>query len=86
MKRKKLTQRLGIWAIIVAGILMIPYITNAPWTTYDFVFAGIVLYILAIFFELITINMKSSRSRFFVGTVILMLIVLILGWAATGPD
>lgn len=86
MKPKNLTQRLGIWAIIVAGILTIPYITNAPWTTFDFTLAGMILYIMAVFYELATRNMKSLKSRLFVAAGVLIMIVLILGWAATGSD
>lgn len=86
MKSKNLTNRLAIWAVIVAGVLSIPYLTNAPWTSGDFIFAGIVLYTLAVFYELITRNMKGLKPRLLVGLGFLVLIVLIIGWAATGPD
>jgi CDP-diglyceride synthetase len=84
--KHKLTKRISIWAVVVAGILLIPFITNAPWTSFDYVFAGIVLFILSIIYEFTTINMKNVKNKLIVGAVILMVIILIMGWAATGSD
>ena len=86
MKTKNLNKKIGIWAIIIAGLLMIPYITNAPWTSFDYIFAGIVLSALAATFEFLTRNAKGLKPRLIVGAGILVVIVLIIGWAATGPD
>ena len=86
MKQKNIPQRLGIWALIIAAILMIPYLTSAPWTSFDFILAATVLFTLATIYELATKNMKSLKSRLMIGAGILILIVLIMGWAATGSD
>jgi uncharacterized membrane protein YfhO len=88
MKNKNIhntKKRLTIWAVVVIAILMIPFLTNAPWTGSDYVFAGIVLFILATAYELITKNLKNKLHHVFVGGAILLIIVLIIGWAATGP-
>jgi uncharacterized membrane protein YfhO len=78
-------KRLGIWAIVVMAILMIPFLTNAPWTGSDYIFAGVVLFVLATAYELITRNLKNKFHHVLVGGAILLIIVLIIGWAATGP-
>lgn len=84
--KPNILKRLGLWAGVVSGILMIPLLAKFPWTTFDFVFAGSVLFVLATFYELTTRNMTNHRHRLIVGIVVLLLIVLIQGWAAAGPD
>lgn len=84
--KKNIKKRLSIWAIVIAGILMIPFLTQAPWTKGDFIFAGAVLFTLATIYEVTTRNMKNVKSKLIVAAVLLGVIVLILGWAATGPD
>jgi len=86
MKTEKMKKRLGIWALVVAGILMIPFLTQAPWTKGDFILAGAVLLTLAAIYEITTRNMKNVKNKLIVAAVLLGTIVLILGWAATGPD
>lgn len=83
---KNMTKKLGIWALVVAGILMIPLLTQAPWSAGDFIFAGIVLFILATIYEFTTRNMTSLKQKLLVGIILLGVIILIVGWAATGPD
>ncbi len=84
--KHKLTKRISIWAVVIAGILLIPFITNAPWTSFDYILAGIILFILSSIYEFTTINMKNVKNKLIVGAVILMVIILIMGWAATGSD
>jgi len=86
MKAKNLQKRLGIWVIVVAGVLMIPFLTKAPWTQGDYIFAGAVLFILATIYEITTRNIKSFKHKLIVAAVLLGIIALIIGWAATGPD
>jgi hypothetical protein len=83
---KSLKKRLGVWAIVVAGVLMIPLLTKAQWTQGDYVFAGTVLFVLAAIYELATRNTRNFKHKLIVAAVLLGVIVLIIGWAATGPD
>jgi hypothetical protein len=78
-------KRLGVSAVIVALVLMIPFVTNAPWTGSDYLFAGIVLSLCALVYVFATKNMPSRRSKALVAAAILLFIFLVIGWAATGP-
>jgi hypothetical protein len=71
-----------MWAVVVAAVLMIPLLAKAPWTGSDFVFAGVVLFGLAIAYELITKNMTNPKHRIAVGVGAFFVIVLIQAWAA----
>ena len=81
-----ITKRLGVWAVVVAGILMIPFLTQAPWTKGDFIYAGAALFALATIYEITTRNMKNVNQKIIIAAALLGFIVLIIGWAATGPD
>lgn len=85
-KQRNVPLRLTIWAVVVAAILSIPFLANAPWTSSDFIFAGIVLFGCATTYELVTRNMKDAMQRVIVGVAVLFFIVLVLAWAAAGPD
>lgn len=88
MKNKqieKFVKRMSIWALVIAVILMIPVMGNAPWTSGDFIFAGIVLFLCAFVFEFLTRSMKNTSSKIAVGIAIIFFIILVIGWAATGP-
>ena len=86
MKTKSMTKRLSIWALVVAVVLMIPFLTQSPWTAGDYIFAGTVLFILATIYEFVTRNMRNPKHKFFVAVAIFIVIGLILAWAAAGPD
>jgi predicted PurR-regulated permease PerM len=84
MKTKQtnnLVKRLGYWALIVIAILLIPYVGGFPWTLSDFIFAGIVLYGCAAVYELLTKQMANKTHRIAVGAVVVLLLLLIWGWA-----
>lgn len=83
--KRNVPLRLCIWAVVIAGVLLIPYLANAPWTGSDFVFAAIVLSGCAIAYELITRNMTQAKDRALVGASVLFFIFLVIGWAASGP-
>lgn len=85
MKQRNVIKRLGVWAVVVAAVLMIPLLTNAPWTGSDFVFAGIVLSACATVYELATKNMSDFKQRAAVAAAVLFFIFLVMGWAAAGP-
>jgi predicted PurR-regulated permease PerM len=86
MKTTNLNKKISIWAVVIAGVLAIPFITRAPWTLGDYFFAGIVLSILATIYEAVTKKMHSTKQKLIVAAIVLGIIVLIIGWAATGPD
>lgn len=78
---KNITKRLAVWAIVVAGILLIPLLTKVPWTVGDFIFAGVVLYGCASFYELTTRSIENKMQRVVVGFAVAMALILIWGWA-----
>ena len=80
-KQKNIIKRLSYWALIVVAILLIPYIGGFPWTISDFIFAGVVLYGCAAFYELLTRNMANKTHRMTVGAAVALIILLIWGWA-----
>lgn len=86
MSHTNTTKRLTIWAMVVAGILSIPFLAQAPWTAFDFIFAGIVLFGSATVYEVSTRNMKNTMHRVAVAIAVLAFLVLVQAWAAAGPD
>jgi hypothetical protein len=82
---RNLPQRLIVWALAITAVLLIPYLTKAPWTGSDYVFAGIVLSACAGVYELATKNMSHLKHRLVIGLAILFFIFLVIGWAASGP-
>lgn len=83
---KKIVNKLVFWSAVIITILLIPFATKAPWTSFDYIFAGTVLTILATIYEYATRNVTSLKSKSLVGFILLGVIVLIIGWAAGGPD
>ena len=83
--QRNIAKRLSMWAVVVVAVLMIPFLTNAPWTGSDFVFAAIVLSVCATMYELVTRNMSNGKYRVIVGAGVLFFIFLVIGWAASGP-
>lgn len=82
---KGLIKRLAVGELVVAGILLIPFLTKAPWTGSDYLFAGVVLSICSLIYVFVTRNMKNNLHKLGVAAVILFFILLVIGWAATGP-
>lgn len=82
--KNNITKRLSIWALVVAGILMIPLLANAPWTVFDFVFAGVILFGAATIFELATKNMKDSTHKIVIGILVAGTVICI--WAMAVAD
>jgi hypothetical protein len=80
MKSNNVVQRLGIWAVIVGAILLIPLLGKAPWTMGDFIFAGVVLFGAATIYEVMTKKMDRAH-RIAVGFAVAMVVFLIWGWA-----
>lgn len=74
-------KRIGVWALVVAGVLMIPLLSNAPWTGRDFVLAGAVLYGAAVVYETIAHHMSTRMGRVVVGMAVLFAVIAIWAWA-----
>ncbi len=78
-------KKFGIWASLIIVILSIPYVTKAPWTGSDYLFAGIVLFAVAFIFEYVTRHTANIYYKVLVGWGLLVCIALLIGWAASGP-
>lgn len=77
-------KRLMVWAGVVAGVLMIPLVANAPWTGRDFVFAGGVLFGAALGYELATQNIKNSKHQIIIGAGTVAMVLFV--WALAVAD
>jgi Kef-type K+ transport system membrane component KefB len=78
---EKMIKRLLIWAFIVAGVLMVPLLSHAPWTGSDFVFAGIVLFSSAALYEFSADKIKNRNGRIVIGIAVALLVLAIWAWA-----
>ena len=79
-----ITKRLSVWAIIVALILLLPFVAmqfidEVVWTRSDFVIAGVLLFGSALVYELATRKMSNAKNRVAVGIVVAA--VLLWLWA-----
>ena len=82
---KNLNKQLAIWAVLIAGILLTIFLVGAPWTSTDYFFGGSVLFLLAAGYEFATVKLHSLKQRIAVAILVGLILVGILGWAATGP-
>lgn len=78
---KKIIKRLRIWAIAVAGVLMVPLLANAPWTGSDFVFAGVGLFGSAALYEFLADKVSNRNGRIIVGIAMATLVLAMWAWA-----
>lgn len=74
-------KRLGVWAVVVASVLMIPLVSNAPWTGRDFALAGAVLYGAAVVYETIAHHVSTRIGRVATGIVVVLVVIVIWAWA-----
>ena len=81
-KNKQTLKKLTMWAVVVLGILMLPVLAKAPWTSMDFIFAGTVLFGSATVYELATRNTKNKKYRIAVGIGVLLFLIMVQAWAA----
>ena len=97
--QRNTAKRLVVWAIIVAALLVIPFLLmkfqiavhdpgsgseQVNWTVGDFIFAGVLLFGSATVYELATRNMSSSSRRFIVGAAVFVVLAIIWIGGATG--
>jgi hypothetical protein len=83
--QRNVLQRMAVWVALIAAVLLVPFVTKAPWTGSDYIFAGTVLLVCATVYELATKNLSSLKHRLVIGAAILFFIFLVIGWAASGP-
>lgn len=80
MKTKNnLTKRLGIWALVVAAVLMIPLVGQWPWSGSDFIFGAVLLFGAASAYEFATRNIVSSQQRILIGGSVAIVLAAIWG-------
>ena len=72
-KNKRLT---GILAT-AALLLLIPFLTDAPWSLFDFILAGVVLFGAGLAFELILRTVKKFEHRIALSAVALAALLLV---------
>ena len=87
--RQKITRRLSAWAIIIAVLLMIPFVAmqftdEVHWTLLDFVTAASLLFGSALVYELATRNVITIRYRVAVGFVVMATLLYLWAELAVG--
>ncbi len=82
--RTDISKRLGVWAVIVAAVLMIPVIGNWPWTASDFALGFSLLFGSAIVYELLTRNTYDQNRRIAIGAAVFAVLAAIWVMLATG--
>jgi hypothetical protein len=73
MKNKRL---IGILAA-AALLLLIPFLADAPWSLFDFVLAGVLLFGAGLVFEMILRTIKKFEHRIAISAVVLAALLLI---------
>jgi hypothetical protein len=64
-------------ALVIACLLLIPVIGKWPWTSFDFVFAGVLLFGTGLAYILIASRAKSTQYRFAVGISVVTALLLV---------
>jgi hypothetical protein len=73
MKNKRL---IGILAA-AALLLLIPFLADAPWSVFDFVLAGVLLFGAGLVFEMILRTIKKFEHRIAISAVVLAALLLV---------
>ena len=64
-------------AVVTALILLVPFLTGAPWTVSDFVAAGVLLFGTGLTFELVARNARNNAYRAAVGVTCATALLLV---------
>ena len=83
-KTNNLNKRLIIWAVIVAVILMIPAVLQAPWSLGDYIVAGAVLFGSAAGYEITSSRLKNKSHRLIAAVVAFGVVISIWAFAVSG--
>lgn len=87
--RHSIRQRMGVWAAVVALLLLIPLVAmqftdEVKWGVFDFVFAGALLFGAALSYELIAKKGGATAYRTAVGVAVATALILVWVNAAVG--
>lgn len=98
--QKTITKRLGMWAVVVALLLMLPFLAmqfdwqildpgsstreSVNWSVGDFVFAGVLLFGSALAYEFATRNVSNPKHKVVIGIVVATVLFIVWVGAATG--
>lgn len=83
-------KKIFLLALITAGILMIPlvamqfYPEDVVWTTFDFIFAGVAIFVAGLAYLLISQNFKNTSYKFAVALGLLGAFLLLWANGAVG--
>jgi hypothetical protein len=83
--KTNITKRLTIWAGLMAAILMIPFLTNSPWTSLDYISAAVVLFGSAACYEIAASKMKNKAYRLIAAVVAIGVVMSLWALAVSGP-
>lgn len=81
--KQSLLKKISIWGVAICLVLLVPLVSGMPWTLRDYIFAGVVLSGCALFYELVTRNMKGKKPRMIAGGAVVFFILLVMAWAAS---
>lgn len=76
-------QRTVIVSVIVL-ILLLPLVTNAPWTLSDYIIGGIILFVTGLAIDTALTNIKNRRKMILTVTGVLLVTVYIWAELAVG--
>lgn len=71
-------------ALLIIGILLLPYVLNAPWTLFDYVVAGILLCTTAVVFEIVTSRITTQKKKIIAGVSVILIAIYIWAELAVG--
>jgi polyferredoxin len=80
---RNIRKRLGLWAVIVLVVLLIPLAARWPWTWNDYCFGAVMLFGSAVTYELAT-RKSDKKRRIAVGALVFMCLASFWVTLATG--
>jgi hypothetical protein len=81
---RSIRKRLGLWAVVVLVLLLIPLAARWPWTWNDYCFGFVMLFGSAAIYELATRKMGDQKRRIAVGALVFICLASIWVTLATG--
>lgn len=70
--------------VATAVILLIPFFTKAPWTSSDYIIAGLLLFGTGFILELVTSILPNKKNKLVAGAIIIALALYIWAELAVG--
>ena len=81
---QNIARRLSVWAAVVVLLLLVPFVTRAPWSLADFVIAGTLLFGTGVAYELVARKGCTTAYRAAVGIACAAALLLIWVNGAVG--